>query len=112
MYSPTARETDSKHAAGLLLIRVLPWLERLSLLRVLQVHRPGLAAALDILARCLAVPGEASPDSPEASWRCLGAGARPAALKPHVSLAGGLTGPAIACRALPSWMLLGSGFRF
>ena len=57
----------------------MPWQERLGLLRGVRSWQLGLSVAAGCLAAHLGLHGS----GPEASWRCLGAGASAGALKPQ-----------------------------
>ena len=67
--------------AGLLMLRVMSWAERLALLRVMRCWHVGLAVALACLATHLGSPGGHAATS----WRCMGADASAAALQPQAS---------------------------
>lgn len=61
------------------MLRMMPWAERLALLRAMRSWHMGLAVALSCLAHSFGSPDHTAI----ASWRCLGAGATSALLQPQ-----------------------------
>ena len=59
------------------MLRMMPWAERLALLRAMRSWRMGLAVALSCLAHATL------DNTATASWRCLGASASSASLQPQ-----------------------------